>query len=456
MATLYLGLDSRNKQRIDENTRRALCIRVTHKRKPKYIDLGIALTASQWDEGTNQVINYPNAKRETIEVDRKWSSARAFLLKAEPILPSLTVEALTELIEKEINRELIEQQQELASQLRIVTDEAPEKPKSALLGEYGQIWINLKWQHGKRKTALWYKDSISSFLYYLKGNYEEVRNRWGEGENIDVSVVGYDLPMMDITPAMLDQYMIYCKDVLKHKVNAIGARMRGVRAIIGKAIKERKDNVLPKDFVNPFKFVTIRTQRTAKRGLTKKQMQDIREYPYEYFSAIWHHRNYFLLMFNMKGMNWIDIAKLRRKQINNGRLEYIRSKNGRYYNIKLTKEAEFILAFYIGNKGPEDYVFPILPNVLKDDANEISRIAENARHIHNDYLKDIAKDCKIPMNLTSYCTRHAWADIAKKMGESVEKISEGLGHEKLSTTQIYLDDFAGEEMDEMNDRVTAA
>ena len=39
-------------------------------------------------------------------------------------------------------------------------------------------------------------------------------------------------------------------------------------------------------------------------------------------TSLWHHRNYFLFMFNMRGMNFIDLAFLPTDAIQEGRLRY--------------------------------------------------------------------------------------------------------------------------------------
>ena len=60
----------------------------------------------------------------------------------------------------------------------------------------------------------------------------------------------------------------------------------------------------------------------------------------------------------------------------------------------------------------------------------------------------------IEKKLTSYVTRHSWASIALKMGVPIEVISEGLGHEEIRTTQIYLDGLDSETIDNANDLIT--
>ncbi len=68
-------------------------------------------------------------------------------------------------------------------------------------------------------------------------------------------------------------------------------------------------------------------------------------------------------------------------------------------------------------------------------------------------LKEIARLCGIDTNLTSYTSRHSWATIAKRKGVPTAIISEGLGHTNEQTTQVYLDSFDKEVMDEYNESI---
>jgi site-specific recombinase XerD len=69
----------------------------------------------------------------------------------------------------------------------------------------------------------------------------------------------------------------------------------------------------------------------------------------------------------------------------------------------------------------------------------------------NNYLKEIADQCKIQQNLSFHVARHTFATtIALSNGVPKETVSMLLGHSKLSTTQIYarvVDQKIGEDMD---------
>ena len=78
----------------------------------------------------------------------------------------------------------------------------------------------------------------------------------------------------------------------------------------------------------------------------------------------------------------------------------------------------------------------------------------NERRLFNKYLNRIAGELKIQGNITSYVARHSWATIGKELNVPIAVISEGLGHEDIKTTQIYLDDFDNSILDDANQMIT--
>lgn len=55
-----------------------------------------------------------------------------------------------------------------------------------------------------------------------------------------------------------------------------------------------------------------------------------------------------------------------------------------------------------------------------------------------------------------YISRHSWATIAKNEGIPISLISEGLGHTSEKTTQIYLNSFAVDTLNKVNENVADA
>ena len=66
----------------------------------------------------------------------------------------------------------------------------------------------------------------------------------------------------------------------------------------------------------------------------------------------------------------------------------------------------------------------------------------------NGELKVLASELEIEADMTTYVARHSFASILKNYGVNVALISEMLGHTDLKTTQIYLDSFENDQIDE--------
>ena len=79
----------------------------------------------------------------------------------------------------------------------------------------------------------------------------------------------------------------------------------------------------------------------------------------------------------------------------------------------------------------------LLPIISPNSINERSAY-RNAGYKINYNLKKIAEKLEIPVTLTLYVARHSWASIANAKGIPIRVISEGMGHDSETTTQIYL------------------
>ena len=84
--------------------------------------------------------------------------------------------------------------------------------------------------------------------------------------------------------------------------------------------------------------------------------------------------------------------------------------------------------------GRSEYLLPIISSA----DNEARRQYLSVSHKVNRCLKSIGERLNIPVPLTMYVARHAWASIAKSKRVPLSVISEGMGHDSERTTRIYL------------------
>ena len=232
----------------------------------------------------------------------------------------------------------------------------------------------------------------------------------------------------------------------KYKTNSIGAFMRAIRAIINQAINH---NIVDQKYY-PFRKFKIKTEKTLNRTLTIEQLKAIKNLELTGQSARSRTRDYFILSFYLRGINFRDLALLTKDNLQDNRIIYKRAKTHKFYSIKIEPQIQSILDKYYSESS--DYLLPIInPKYSSQDVHRIAKEAIkncNARH-----LKYIAQSLKIP-KITFYYARYTWANIAKQLGYSKDKIAEALGHEYGNkVTGIYLHSYGNEVIDEMNYKI---
>lgn len=228
--------------------------------------------------------------------------------------------------------------------------------------------------------------------------------------------------------------------------NGLAVHMRTLRAIYNKAIKE---NIIDRE-AYPFERYTIKTKPTKKRAITPEAIQRIVGLNYPPENPLFETRNIFLMSFYLMGAPYADLAGLRVKNIIDGRLQYKRQKTGKFYDIKITENLQPIIDYYIRNKKHDDFILPV---IRRKEPGEQYKDVLWARSRYNKRLKELAKDAEISETLTSYVSRHTFASIANNMNVPVTAISEMLGHQKISTTQVYLAGFNRDVIDDFNRKI---
>lgn len=219
------------------------------------------------------------------------------------------------------------------------------------------------------------------------------------------------------------------------------------RALINRAIKEgvcRAGDYGFKDF--SLSQFDLETQRIA---ITIEDIQKIEAADILPHSAQWNARNYFLFSFYTRGMNLVDIAKLERKDLVNGRLNYIRAKTGDPFTIKKHEKMLTIIEAYQGLTY-KDYLFPVygVSHVTSRDKKE--RLKSLSSSI-NKALKKIAKKCGIESRLVFYVGRHSYANNLQELNIPTDVIKDLLGHDDIMTTKIYLRSFGDNKLDVCDD-----
>jgi integrase len=213
--------------------------------------------------------------------------------------------------------------------------------------------------------------------------------------------------------------------------NGLAVYMRTIRAIYNKAVKSKtigKKN-------NPFEDYQIKIVPTEKRALPLEPLKEVISLKLKLGHPCFHARNYFVTSFMLYGMNFTDMAYLKKTDLIAGRINYRRNKTSKLYDIQVSDQLRRILDYYKDADHSSPYLFPIIKR--QGAVEEFVDIAKK-RKIYNQQLKAIAKACGIEKKLTSYVSRHTFATHALFQNIPLKAISQMLGHSSIKTTEVYL------------------
>lgn len=272
---------------------------------------------------------------------------------------------------------------------------------------------------GKERTAENYTTALNSFKRFRNGN---------------------DITLNEIDSDLMTEYEAYLKS---HGVamNTVSFYNRILRAVYNRAVE--KEITVQR---YPFKHVYTGIDKTVKRALPLKIIKRIKELDLSFKSSLDFARDMFLFSFYTRGMSFIDMAYLKKKDLQNGILSYRRRKTGQQLFIKWEKSMQEIIDKYPTNAN--GYLLPI----IKTDRNERLQY-RNALRLVNNKLKEISLSTGLQTKLTMYVSRHSWASIAKSQNIPLSVISAGMGHDSENTTQIYLASLDNSTIDKANDLI---
>lgn len=376
------------------NGEHPLMIRVCKDGKKKYQSLGISVNPAHWDFKKNKPkSNCPNKEYINKIIADKSNEFAEQIVKLKSEHKDFTVNSLI--------------------------DNTSEKVKPKTVGDVFLEQLQRLTDENRRGYMLSTKQVYNSLIDFNKH---------------------LNIYFSDIDVTWLRRYETYLrkKGIAE---NTIGIRFRTLRAIYNLAIEE---NIIKADHY-PFKNYKVSKlyQETAKRAITKEDVNRILDYqstnkylklPIDLFAFTYY----------VGGINFVDIAYLTKENLMDGRLIYTRRKTGKLIKIPLQPQAMELIEKYSDKESP--YLFPILSVYHKTEQQRANRVHKIITKV-NQRLKEVGKALDIPIALTTYVARHSQATVMKKAGVSTSIIRELMGHSSERVTQIYLDSFDNEQID---------
>lgn len=358
---------------------------IIHERKVRQLLSDYKVFPSEWDESRSMVTTTQKSER------------KSFILSIRERI-RWDVERLTKIDRKLDANGLSYTADDVIDEFNRYADEY------SLFNYMESIIAKLK-QNGKVRTSETYKSTLNSF------------KKFREDEDI----------MLDcLTSEIMEAY-----EVWHHKrgvaPNTISFYTRILRAVYNRAVE---DDIIENR--NPFRKVYTGVDKTVKRALPLSVIKKIKALDLSLNASLDFARDMFLMSFYLRGMSFIDMAFLKKTDLKNGYVTYRRRKTGQQLIIEWTKEMQMILDKYPENES--DYLLPIIRNPGTNERCTYRNVGYNINH----NLKNIAGMVGVTIPLTLYVARHSWASAAKAKGIPLSVISEGMGHDSETTTQIYL------------------
>ncbi|OJU46538.1 MAG: integrase [Bacteroidales bacterium 45-6] len=385
------------KQKTLSNGENPLMLRICKDGKRTYQSLGISISPQLWDFKKNEPkLKCPDRER-----------IISIILKKKEAIQKKILEFNSEEKDYTVNSLLGEKQQNIRCSV--------EEYYLQLIRQYEETN-----NRGNRRV---YKSSLNSLLSFSKNKlnitFQEINVNW------------------------LEKYEKWLR-AKKNKETTISLLFRTLRSAYNKAIEDKCAKKAQYPF-NEYKLSKFDVS-TQKRAISKSDIMKIKNLDltgqrfYIRFS-----RDMFIFSYLCSGINFTDISNLILENLSGNFLHYKRQKTGKNVKVSLLPDARNIIETYKNDSG---YLFPILDRKIHETSTQKeNRIHKVLGHVDRN-LKKVAKLAQVDTTLTTYVARHSFATILKKSGVNIALIGEALGHSDIATTQIYLDSFDSEQVDE--------
>ena len=372
---------------------------IIHNRVIRQLRTDYHIFQSEWDDSCNSVVVTANNRRNhllSIKERIIWDIRRlkAIIAQLERMENSFTAEDIIIKFQKQASEQsLFNFMQSVISQLQ---------------------------QMGKQRTSETYSATLKSFMQFR--------------EDKDVLLDEINSDMM-----LLYEAYLLNRGITK---NSSSFYMRILRAVYNRAVE--KDLISNR---SPFKHVYTGVDKTIKRAIPLKAIKQIKNLDLSLHPSLDFARDMFLFSFYTRGMSFIDMAYLRKKDLSNGILSYRRRKTGQQLFIRWEKCMQEIVDKY--DNPQSEYLLSIIKSMNGDNRTQY----QNAMILINRKLKILGKMVDVQLPLTTYTARHSWASVAKLKNVPISVISEGLGHDSEMTTQIYLASLDNAVVDKANAQI---
>lgn len=191
--------------------------------------------------------------------------------------------------------------------------------------------------------------------------------------------------------------------------------------------------------------------RTRKRSLSVEDVKKLKALRLKGMQQLEMARDLFLFSIYALGMPFVDMAFMKKENVQFDSIYYMRHKTNQPVFVPLEPCMKDIIRKY--QHSDTAYLFPILTTTEQPQAY---LQYQNKLNSYNRLLKKLSSLAGLNVNLTSYVVRHTWASLAYSSNVELNVISKALGHTNTNTTQIYIRELEDYRLKDANHVVLSA
>lgn len=284
-----------------------VCYRITHRRSVRQIATDIRLRPEMWDEKLQRPV--PSVG----DMDMRHARIEGDLAVLRTIIGTLD-RAGTPYTASEVIRRF----------------RSPEYNMSVFTFMRSQI-VDLR-RCNRLGTASNYERALQSFARFLGG----------------------DIPLAALSGELIDSYNAYLARRGIRR-NSVSFYMRILRAVYNKAVRKRLAEPS-----NPFRQVYTGIDKTRKRFIDEKMIVCLYNLALPSDTPLALTRDLFIFSYCTRGMAFVNMAYLRKTDIQDSFIRYARRKTGQVLSVRIEPCIRTIIGRYREKTGNSPYLFPLL------------------------------------------------------------------------------------------------
>lgn len=385
-----------------ENGEFTVKVRLTREKDVKYIKLPFSSSLANWDE----------------KADRPLPSHPAFLELSAKIKSTLEeIDLQVKLAERKDEQFLTMSELRRRVENKKVPKQAAQRPYRVM--EYFDLVINKYKVAGNTSYQKVFEHARSVMAKFLEGR---------------------DPYFQEFIPEMVKEFGQYMKDTYKVK-GTFSNYLRTIYRVWNIAIEQGhlSEHLHPKKYVqlHPYKRI-----KTAKRAIDRKSIISLETAEANEKKRIFRSQQYFMFMYYCRGLEFADLANLKKTDIHGSFLRYKREKTGKILEFKLHSKAMDIIRFFSRYELQSDdgHVFPILFARHNTPEKVFHRIHDSIGRVNKD-LRILTSTTDTPRKVTTKVAKHSLASNLRAAGVDIGIIRAVLGHETEEQTRTYLSEI---------------